>query len=122
MESTAVDLRRTVLHDWHRDARARMVPFAGYDMPVQYGSILAEHLATRRSAGLFDISHMGRFTFSGNAVPFLQYVLTNNVNALMQPGMAHYTLIPDDTGGAVDDAYLYRTGEDDYMLVVNASN
>lgn len=120
--SSTDNLRRTVLNDWHRSAGAKMVPFGGFDMPVQYGSILNEHLTTRRYAGLFDISHMGRFLFSGKAVPFLQYVLTNNVNALRQPGMAQYTLIPDETGGAVDDAYLYRTGPDDYMLVVNASN
>ncbi len=119
---SVTDLRETVLHDWHRDAGAKMVPFGGYDMPVQYGSILAEHLTTRRFAGLFDISHMGRFLFSREALPFLQYALTNNANALREPGMAHYTLIPDETGGAVDDAYLYRTGTDDYMLVVNASN
>jgi aminomethyltransferase len=120
--STTDNLRTTVLHDWHRRAGAKMVPFGGFDMPVQYGSILNEHLATRRNAGLFDISHMGRFLFSGDAVPFLQYMLTNNVNALREPGMAHYTLIPDDAGGAVDDAYLYRTGTGDYMLVVNAAN
>lgn len=115
-------LSKTVLNEWHRKAGARMVPFAGFEMPVQYGSILNEHLATRRSAGLFDISHMGRFIFSGEPVAFLQYVLTNNVNALHEPGMAQYTLIPDEQGGAVDDAYLYRVGTSDYMLVVNAAN
>ena len=99
-----------------------MVPFAGFDMPVQYGSILNEHLATRRNAGLFDVSHMGRFLFSGEAVPFLQHVLTNNVNALHEVGMAQYTLIPDENGAAVDDAYLYRIGTAEFMLVVNAAN
>ena len=120
--SSTDSLRKTVLHDWHQNAGAKMVPFGGFDMPVQYGSILAEHLNTRRNAGLFDISHMGRFLFSGEALPFLQYVLTNNVNRLHEPGIAQYTLIPDETGGAVDDAYLYRTGPADYMLVVNAAN
>lgn len=120
--SSTDSLRTTVLHDWHRNAGAKMVPFGGFDMPVQYGSILNEHLNTRRNAGLFDISHMGRFLFSGNAVPFLQYVLTNNVNSLREPGTAQYALIPDEAGGAVDDAYLYRTGAADYMLVVNAAN
>lgn len=116
-------LSRTVLHAWHVQAGARMAPFGGFEMPVQYPSgILAEHLATRRWAGLFDISHMGRFLLSGDAVPFLQYVLTNNVKALHAPGMAQYTIIPDEKGGAIDDAYLYRTGEADYMLVVNAAN
>lgn len=121
MSSTG-SLRRTILNDWHRSAGAKMVPFGGFDMPVQYGSILTEHLATRHSAGLFDISHMGRFLFSGDAAPFLQHVLTNNANALREPGMAQYTLIPDDAGAAIDDAYLYRVGTDRFMLVVNASN
>jgi aminomethyltransferase len=121
METTG-ELSRTVLHAWHLQAGAKMVPFAGYEMPIQYSGILGEHLATRRRAGLFDISHMGRFRFSGDAVPFLQHVLTNNAGALHEPGMAQYTLIPDEDGGAIDDAYLYRTGERDYMLVVNSSN
>jgi aminomethyltransferase len=103
-----------------------MVAFAGWEMPIAYSrGIIEEHLATRRSGGLFDISHMGRFFFSGkDAVPFLQHVLTNNVLAL-DPGMAQYTLIPNETGGALDDAYLYRLDEGDavpsYLLVVNAS-
>ena len=118
----AVGLSRTVLNEWHRSAGARMVPFGGFEMPVQYTGILNEHLATRARAGLFDISHMGRFLFSGDPVPFLQYVLTNNANALCDPGMAQYTLIPDESGAAVDDAYLYRIGPTEYMLVVNASN
>jgi aminomethyltransferase len=105
-----------------------MVEFAGCEMPVSYGrGIIGEHLGTRRYGGLFDISHMGRFSISGkDAVPFLQHVLTNNVLAL-DPGMAQYTLIPNERGGALDDAYLYRLDEDDagprsYLLVVNAAN
>lgn len=121
METTG-ELRTTVLHDLHRQAGARLVPFAGFEMPVQYTSILDEHLATRKGAGLFDISHMGRFLFSGDPVPPLQYLLTNNVNALHEVGMAQYTLIPNEQGEAIDDAYLYRTGPEEFMLVVNASN
>jgi aminomethyltransferase len=104
-----------------------MVEFAGCEMPVSYRrGIIGEHLGTRRYGGLFDISHMGRFSISGkDAVPFLQYVLTNNVLAL-DPGMAQYTLIPNERGGALDDAFLYRLDEDDagprsYLLVVNAA-
>ena len=114
---------RTVLHAWHSQAGASMAEFGGFDMPVQYDTIFAEHLATRTSAGLFDISHMGRFTVSGSdAVAFLQYVLTNNVLELREAGLAQYTMIPDDSGGAIDDAYLYRTTDEEYMLVVNAAN
>ena len=101
-----------------------MVPFGGFDMPVQYqNGILAEHLATRKYAGLFDISHMGRFLFSGKgALDFLNMFLTNNVRALTEPGMAQYHGIPDEKGHILDDCFLYRIGNDDYMLVVNASN
>jgi aminomethyltransferase len=96
-------------------------------MPISYKrGIIEEHLGTRRYGGLFDISHMGRFLISGkDAIPFLQHVLTNNMLAL-DPGMAQYTLIPNEKGGALDDAYLYRLDDDDsgprgYLLVVNAA-
>ena len=115
--------QRTVLFDRHVNLGARMVPFGGWEMPVQYPEgILQEHLATRRNAGLFDVSHMGRFIVGGReALPFLQHVLTNNAEAL-EPGESQYTLIPDADGGAIDDAYLYRFFEDSYLLVVNAAN
>ena len=123
MNASEDESMKTTLYEWHQKAGASMHEFGGFDMPIQYDSIFSEHLATRRNAGLFDISHMGRFFISGEAaVPFLQHILTNNVLALDQVGMAHYTLIPDEKGGAVDDAYLYRTGRDEYMLVVNAAN
>ena len=100
-----------------------MHAFGGFDMPIQYDSIFAEHLATRTDVGLFDISHMGRFAISGKgAVPFLQYVLTNNVLELQEVGTAQYTILPEASGAAVDDAYLYRTGLAEYMLVVNAAS
>jgi aminomethyltransferase len=117
------DLHRTVFHDHHTALGATMVPFGGWDMPVQYqGGIIQEHLATRRGAGLFDVSHMGRFIFSGkDALPLLQHTLSNNAAAL-EEGESHYTLIPDAHGGVVDDAYLYRFTADEYLLVVNAAN
>ena len=121
------DLRKTPLNAWHRQQGGQMVEFAGWEMPISYKrGIIEEHLATRRYGGLFDISHMGRFSISGKgAIPFLQHVLTNNVLAL-DPGMTQYTLIPNEEGGALDDAYLYRLDEDDagppkYLLVVNAA-
>ena len=116
---------RTVLYDTHKALGAQIVEFGGWDMPLQYPSgVVKEHLATRKSAGIFDVSHMGRFVIRGaNALPFLQHVLTNNAEALdLRPTGAQYTLIPNETGGAVDDAYLYRFFESEYLLVVNASN
>ena len=106
-----------------------MIEFAGWEMPVAYGrGILEEHLCTRKFGGLFDISHMGRFLIRGiDAIPFMQHVLTNNVTAL-DPGVAQYTLIQNEEGGSIDDAYLYRLEEGDpsleknYLLVVNAAN
>jgi aminomethyltransferase len=120
---TTTDLKRTPLHGWHRDHGARMVDFAGWEMPVQYETgILQEHLATRKFGGLFDVSHMGRLRVRGtHRIHFLQHVLSNNAEAL-HPWHAQYTLIPDDQGAVIDDAYLYLFGEDDILLVVNASN
>ena len=117
------NLFKTILHDRHVELGAQMVEFGGWSMPIQYPQgIVHEHLATRRHAGLFDVSHMGRFTFRGqDALPFLQHVLSNNAAGLEQ-GESQYTLIPNDSGGAIDDAYLYRFHADEYLLVVNASN
>lgn len=116
-------LNQTPLNAWHRSHGGKMVDFEGWDMPVQYQEgILAEHLATRRYGGMWDVSHMGRLRIGGgDRLAFLQHVLTNNAEAL-EPDRAQYTLIPNEQGGAIDDAYLYRFGEDDYILVVNASN
>jgi aminomethyltransferase len=116
---------RTVLYDTHKALGAQIVEFGGWDMPLQYPSgVVKEHLTTRKSAGIFDVSHMGRFIIRGaNALPFLQHVLTNNAEAIdLRPVGAQYTLIPDEAGGAVDDAYLYRFFEGEYLMVVNASN
>ena len=116
---------RTLFCDRHKALGARMVEFAGWEMPIMYPSgTVQEHLATRKTAGLFDISHMGRFTTRGpRALEFLQHALTNNAEALDgRPAGAQYTVIPNDSGGAVDDAYLYRFVENEYLLVVNAAN
>ncbi len=116
---------RTILYDRHVALGAKMIEFAGWEMPVFYPTgIVQEHLATRKEVGIFDVSHMGRFIIKGaGALRFLQHVLTNNAEALDNRGIgAQYTLIPTDTGGAIDDAYLYRFVDDAYLLVVNAAN
>jgi aminomethyltransferase len=117
------ELLRTLLHGRHAKLGATLVEFGGWEMPVQYpAGIVQEHLATRRRSGLFDVSHMGRFTVRGaDALAFLQHVLTNNAAAL-NVGEAQYTMIPDEAGGAMDDAYLYRFFPVEFLLVVNASN
>ncbi len=116
-------LQKTDLYDWHVNRGAQMVDFGGWEMPVQYPSgIVKEHLDTRKFCGIFDVSHMGRLIFSGaNSLPFLQHVLSNNAAAL-EVGESQYTIIPNEQGGAIDDAYLYRFTEDEYLVVVNASN
>jgi aminomethyltransferase len=119
------DLLKTVFYDRHVDLGAKMVEFFGWEMPMFYSTgIVKEHLATRKHAGLFDVSHMGRFIIrSSGTLKFLQHVLSNNAEALDIREMgAQYTFIPNNTGGAVDDAYLYRFVEDEYMLVVNGAN
>ncbi|MBT3272619.1 MAG: glycine cleavage system aminomethyltransferase GcvT [Spirochaetales bacterium] len=116
-------MKKTPMNDWHREHGAKMVDFGGWDMPLQYETgILSEHLSTRRNGGIFDVSHMGRFLVSGrDAVVYLQHVLTNNVEAL-HTGQAQYTIIANPEGGVIDDAYLYRFNDNEYMLIVNASN
>jgi aminomethyltransferase len=117
------ELLRTALFDRHVALGAKMVEFAGWSMPLHYKpGIIEEHLATRCKAGLFDVSHMGRFVLRGpGVIRFLQYVLTNNAAAL-EVGQSQYTIIANEQGGAIDDAYLYRFREDEYLLVVNAAN
>ena len=117
------ELKRTQLYDVHVAAGATMVDFGGWEMPIQYPSgIIAEHLYTRQVCSLFDVSHMGRLLIEGpQRKEFLQHVLTSNVSAL-DLNMAQYCIIPNENGGAVDDAYLYMFEEDNYLLVVNAAN
>ena len=115
-------LRTTPLHDRHLALGAKMAPFAGFEMPIQYSGILDEHRAVREAAGLFDVSHMGEFRLRGpDALALAQRLVTNDVSAL-DDGKALYAVLCHDTGGAVDDLLVYRLAEDDVMLVVNAAN
>ncbi|HET7137830.1 MAG TPA: glycine cleavage system aminomethyltransferase GcvT [Gaiellaceae bacterium] len=115
-------LRRTPLHDRHVALGARMVPFAGWEMPVQYEGVIAEHRVVRSDAGVFDVSHMGELEVEGpTARELLQATLSNDVEKL-SPGEAQYTLVTNDEGGIVDDVILYRLDEHRYLVVANASN
>ncbi len=114
-------LRKTPLHGRHKALGARMVPFAGWEMPVQYRGIQAEHAAVRSRAGLFDVSHMGEFEVAGaGASRFCQRVTTNDV-ARLRPLQAQYTLLLNDRAGVIDDLVLFRLEEERYLLCVNAA-
>lgn len=114
---------KTPLFELHQHAGAKFIEFAGWEMPIQYpGGILAEHLAVRKTAGLFDVSHMGRIFFKGpGALAFLRFALTNDARKL-EPGRSQYTFLSNTRGIALDDAFLYRLDEQQYLLVVNAAN
>src|SRR5689334_10522778 len=115
-------LLHTPLHDRHVELGARMVPFAGWEMPVQYSGVGEEHRAVRTDTGVFDVSHMGELEVEGpRARELLQKALSNDLDRL-SPGEAQYTLLTNEDGGIVDDLIVYRTGECSYLLVVNASN
>jgi aminomethyltransferase len=118
----ATDPKRTPLHDEHVRLGAKIIPFAGYEMPVQYAQgILAEHAVVRQRAGLFDVSHMGELEVRGErALDFVQYVATNDASRLT-PGQAQYSALCQEDGGILDDCIVYRL-DDHFMLVVNASN
>lgn len=114
-------LKRTPLFDAHQKLGARLVEFGGWEMPVQYTSIVEEHLAVRNAAGIFDISHMGEITVSGAAAAeFLNFVLTNDIRKLV-PGAGQYTLMCNERGGVMDDLYACCLSQEVYLLVVNAS-
>lgn len=116
------NLKKTALHEEHLAEGAKMVPFAGYDMPVQYEGLKAEHFAVREKAGIFDVSHMGEFLVKGSgARAFLQWVTSNDVDRLV-PGKVQYSCLPNETGGIVDDLLVYCLSDQEFMLVVNASN
>jgi aminomethyltransferase len=116
------DLRRTPLNDIHRDSGARMVPFGGWEMPVEYAGLIAEHMAVRTAAGLFDVSHMGQIEVEGEgALAFLQRTTSNDVAKLVD-GQAQYSALPMPSGCPVDDVIVYRRSERRYLIVVNASN
>jgi aminomethyltransferase len=114
-------LKRTPLFSAHQNLGGKLVEFGGWEMPVQYTSIMDEHQAVRTAAGIFDISHMGEITVSGSAAPrFLNSVLTNDIDKIA-PGGGQYTLLCNERGGAIDDLYAYRLSGEVYLLVVNAS-
>lgn len=115
-------VRKTPLNSVHRELGARMVHFGGWDMPVEYSGLIAEHMAVRQAAGLFDVSHMGEFEIAGpGALAFLQRTTSNDVGRLSD-GQGQYTALPMDNGAAVDDAIVYRYAADRYLMVVNAGN
>ena len=121
-----IPLAKTPLNDWHAAHGGKLVDFAGWSMPVHYGSIVAEHQATRRAAGLFDVSHMGRLKFAGpSGGDFLEGLLTRRV-ADMSVGQIRYGLVTNEAGGILDDVLVYRLadagGDSSHLLVVNASN
>jgi len=115
-------MKNTVFTKFHVEAGAKMVPFAGFNMPVEYAGINEEHLAVREGVGVFDVSHMGEFWVSGpSALNFLQYITSNDVSSLVD-GKVQYSCFPNGKGGIVDDLLVYRFGPDKYLLVVNAAN
>lgn len=119
---TDSDIKKTPLHDAHREAGARMTAFAGWDMPIQYTGVIDEHMAVRTRAGLFDVSHMGEVDVVGReALDFLQHVTCNDVSRLA-PGRIQYSALTTPEGTFVDDLLVYKRGEDDYLLVINAGN
>jgi aminomethyltransferase len=122
MAAGSPTLKRTPLHDRHVAAGARLVPFAGWEMPVQYEGIRAEHVAVRRHAGVFDVSHMGEVETTGpGAEALLQRLLSNDV-AKLAVGGAQYSVLCREDGGVLDDLFTYRLGDDRFLTVTNASN
>ena len=122
MADSSDTLKTTPLHAVHEDLGARMMGFGGFDMPVQYASIIEEHMAVRENAGLFDVSHMGELLVEGEeAASLIQRVITNNVEKLVD-GQALYTVMCTPEGGIIDDLIVYRRSQDKYMLVLNAAN
>src|SRR3954469_12261673 len=115
-------LKRTPLHDRHAAAGARLVPFAGWELPVQYAGIRPEHVAVRTGVGVFDVSHMGEIETSGpDAEAFLQRILSNDVTKIAPAG-AQYSVLTKPDGGVLDDLFTYRLGPDRFLTVTNASN
>src|SRR5210317_511211 len=115
-------MKNTALTSTHEALGAKMVPFAGFNMPVQYEGVNIEHETVRNAVGVFDVSHMGEFFISGpHALDLIQKVTSNDASKL-SVGKAQYSCIPNDNGGIVDDLIIYRLKEETYLLVVNASN
>lgn len=114
---------KTPLYDTHVAAGGKIVPFAGYLLPVEYGTgILKEHMAVRTACGLFDVSHMGEIVLKGSgALASINHLMTNDYTSL-QIGRVRYSTMCNENGGVVDDLIIYRTGEEEYLIVVNAAN
>lgn len=116
------EVKKIPLNNLHKKLGAKMIPFAGYDMPVRYSSDKEEHLTVRNGVGVFDVSHMGEFMVRGSkALDLIQWVSSNDASKLAD-GQAQYACLPNDKGGIVDDLLVYRIKDQEYMLVVNASN
>src|SRR5688572_10817803 len=121
-DSSVAELKKTPLHARHRAANARMVPFAGWDMPVEFTGITEEHLAVRTRAGLFDVSHMGEIEIAGkNALAAVQRLVSNDASRLTT-GQAQYSGLLTPEGTFIDDVIVYRMASSHFMLVVNAAN
>lgn len=117
-----MELKFVPLNHVHEKLGAKMVPFAGYNMPVRYSSDIEEHMTVRNGVGVFDVSHMGEFKIEGpNALDLIQRVTTNDASKLVD-GQAQYSCLPNENGGIVDDLLVYKIKDNDYLLVVNASN
>jgi aminomethyltransferase len=115
-------VKKTPFHKYHLEMGARMVPFAGFEMPLEYKGIKHEHLLVREKAGVFDVSHMGEIRIKGKGAASLVQRITSNDIARLVPGMIQYSCFPNASGGIVDDLLVYCYGPDEYLLVVNASN
>jgi aminomethyltransferase len=117
-----ISMKNTAFTKFHQEAGAKMVPFAGYNMPVEYSGITEEHITVRNGIGVFDVSHMGEFWVSGpSAMKFLQYITSNDLSALFD-GKIQYSCFPNGRGGIVDDLLVYRYNTEKFLLVVNAAN
>jgi aminomethyltransferase len=117
-----MEVKQIPLNDLHVKLGGKMVPFAGFNMPVRYSSDIEEHMAVRNGVGVFDVSHMGEFTVKGpNALDLIQRVTTNDASKLID-GQAQYSCLPNETGGIVDDLIVYKVKDNDYLIVVNAGN
>ena len=117
-----MELKKVVLNDLHAELGAKMVSFAGFNMPVRYSSDIEEHKCVREAVGVFDVSHMGEFSVKGpNALDLIQKIVSNDASKLFD-GKVQYACFPNETGGIVDDLLIYKIADNDYMLVVNAGN
>ncbi|MCU0456268.1 MAG: glycine cleavage system aminomethyltransferase GcvT, partial [Bacteroidales bacterium] len=115
-------MKNTAFTKFHQEAGARLIPFAGYNMPVEYTGINEEHITVRQKVGVFDVSHMGEFWVTGPAaLPYLQYITSNDVSVLYD-GKVQYSCFPNGRGGIVDDLLVYRFNPEKYLMVVNAAN